>query len=73
MPCIVLDVELADKNLNNELGVFIDGKLQGYPFRPPKNTNPQNKRFGAQETCKELFGTVDVWVTVSFQSLFLEL
>ena len=38
-----------------------------------KSTNPQNKRFGAQETCTELCGTVDVWITVSFQTVFLEL
>ena len=38
-----------------------------------KSTNPQNKRFGARETCTELCGTVDVWITVSFQILLLEL
>ena len=35
MSCIVLDIELADKNLYKDLGVFIDGKVQGYSFRPP--------------------------------------
>ena len=38
-----------------------------------KSTNPQNKRFGAQETRTELCGTVDVWITVSFEAFFLEL
>ena len=75
MSCIVLDFEVADENVVKELGVFIDGKVHGYPFRPPKKTNPntQNNRFGAQETCAELCGTVNVWVTVSFQTFFLEL
>ena len=36
MSCIVLDIELADKNVIKELGVFIDGKFQGYSFCPPK-------------------------------------
>ena len=71
--CIVLDIELTDKNVIKDLGVFSDGEVQNYSFRPPKCTNPQNNRFGAQETCTELCGTMDVWVTVMFQSFFLEL
>ena len=73
MSCTVLDMELADKNINEELGVFIDGKLQGYSFRPPKKTNPQKKRFNAQETCTELCRTVNAWTTVSFQAFFPKL
>ena len=52
--CIVLYNELADRKVTKDLGVFIDGKVQGYSFRHPKSTNPKNKRFGAQETCTEL-------------------
>ena len=54
----VLDFELADKDVLRELGVFVDGRAQGLP--PPKKTNPQNKRFDAQETCTELCGRMDV-------------
>ena len=36
MACIVLDMELADKNVKKELGVFNEGKVQGFSFRPPK-------------------------------------
>ena len=36
----VLDIELADKNVIKELGVFVDGKVQGYSFRPPKKYKP---------------------------------
>ena len=35
MSLIVLDVELADKNVVEELGVFIDGQVFGYLFKPP--------------------------------------
>ena len=69
MPCILPDIKLADINVTRELGVFIDGKVQGYSFRPP---NPQNKHFGVQETSTELCGTVDVWIIVSFPTFFLE-
>ena len=49
MSCVLLDIEPADKNVVEELEVFIDGRVQGYSFRPPQNTNPQNKRSGLQE------------------------
>ena len=29
MSCIVLDIELTDKNIIKELGLFIDGSVQG--------------------------------------------
>ena len=48
-------------------------KFRDTHFVPQKRTNPQINRFGAQETCAELCGTVDVWITVSFQTFFLEL
>ena len=40
MSCIVLDIELTDKNINKELGLFIDGSLQGFSFCPPKTFKP---------------------------------
>ena len=36
MSFIVLDIELTDKNINKELGLFIDGSVQGFSFCPPK-------------------------------------
>ena len=62
MSCVVLEIELADINAIDELGVFIDGKVQGYSFRPPTNANPQSKQLGVQKTCTKLCGTVDVWI-----------
>ena len=43
MSCIVLDVELTEKNIIKELGLFIDGSVQGFSFCPPK-TFKLNKR-----------------------------
>ena len=43
--CIVLDIELAYKNNNKDLGVFNDGKGKGYSFQPPKNYKPTKQSF----------------------------
>ena len=37
MSLIVLDIELTDKNIFKELGLFIDSSLQGCSFCPPKS------------------------------------
>ena len=34
--CIVLDIEVTDKNVFRELGLFIEGKFQEYSLRRPK-------------------------------------
>ena len=66
----VIITEFADKKVIKELGLFNGGNVQGYFFRPQKDTNPQNKRFGVLEFCMELFGTVDVCIKVSFKTFF---
>ena len=43
MSCIVLDIELTDKNVFKELGVFIDGSVQGFSFCPPKSFKPNKQ------------------------------
>ena len=43
MSCIVLDVELTDKNINKELGLPIDGSVKGFPFCPPKVFKPNKQ------------------------------
>ena len=45
MCCIVLDIELADINFTKKLGVFVDGKLQGYSFRPAKKNKSTKQAF----------------------------
>ena len=71
MSCIVLNIELADKNVVRKLGGLIDGKVQGYTFRPPEKKKPT--KHVVQETCTELCGTVDVCITVRLHTFFLEL
>ena len=43
MSCIVLDIELTDKNVIKELGVFIDGSVEGFSFCPPKAFKPNKQ------------------------------
>ena len=43
MSCIVLDIELTDKNISKELGLFIDGSVQGFSFCPPKTFKPNKQ------------------------------
>ena len=40
MSLIVLDVELTEKDIIKELGLYIDGSLQGFSFCPPKTCEP---------------------------------
>ena len=40
---IVPDIELAEKNINKELGLFIDGSVQGFSFCPPKTFKPNEQ------------------------------
>ena len=37
MSCIVVDIELTEKKIIKELGLFIEGSVQGFSFCPPKN------------------------------------
>ena len=43
MSLIVLDIELTEKNIIKELGLFIHGSLQGFSFCPPKNFKPNKQ------------------------------
>ena len=43
MSLILLDIELTDKNVIKELGVFIDGSVQGFSFCPPKTFKPKKQ------------------------------
>ena len=40
MSLIVLDIELAEKDIIKELGLHIDGSLQRFSFCPPKTCKP---------------------------------
>ena len=43
MSCIVLDIELTEKNIVKELGLYIDGSVQGFSFCPPKSFEPNKQ------------------------------
>ena len=43
MSLIVLDIELIQKNIMKELGLFIDGSLQQFSFCPPKTFKPHKQ------------------------------
>ena len=43
MSCIVPDIELTDKNVIKELGLFFDGSVQGFSFCPPKTFKPNKQ------------------------------
>ena len=43
MSLIVLHIELTEKNIIKELGLFIDGSLQGFSFCPPKTFKPNKQ------------------------------
>ena len=43
MSLIVLEIERTQKNIIKELGLFIDGSLQGFSFCPPKTFKPNKQ------------------------------
>ena len=43
MSLIVLDIELTEKNIIHELGLFIDDSPQGFSFCPPKTFKPNRQ------------------------------
>ena len=43
MSLIVLDIELTEKNIVKELGLFIDGSVHGFSFCPPKTFKPNKQ------------------------------
>ena len=59
MACIALDIKFADKNVVEDLGVFIDCTFTGTNFVLRKSRNPQIKQFIVQEIYTGLSGTVD--------------
>ena len=43
MSCIALDIDLAEKIIIKELGLFSDGSVQGFYFCPPKTFKPNKQ------------------------------
>ena len=57
MPLIVLDIELTEKNIIKELGLFIDGSLQGFSFCPPKTFKPNKQTSWNTKHLHEIAGS----------------
>ena len=53
--CFIQDIELAEINVIEEVGVFIDGRVLGYSFRPAKKYKPTKQ---ASWCTKKLHGIV---------------
>ena len=45
MTLVVVDVELMEQDIVKELGVYIDGHVLGYSFKPPKEYKPSKQAF----------------------------
>ena len=43
MSCIVLDIELTEKNIIEELGFYIDGSVRGFSLCPPNSFKPNKQ------------------------------
>ena len=43
MSLIVLEIKLTEKNVIKELGLFIDGSVQGFSFCPTKTFKPNKQ------------------------------
>ena len=68
MSLIVLDIELTEKNIIKELGLLIDGSLQGFSFFPPKTFKP-NKQ--TSWNTKHLHGIARSSGKLDYEKLFL--
>ena len=61
MSLILLDIERTEKNVIKELGLFIDGCVQGFSFCPPKTFKPNKQTNGTQIIYMEMRGVVESW------------
>ena len=67
MSLVELDIELTEKNLIKELGLFIDGSVQGFSFCPPMTFKP-NKQ--TSWNTKHLHGIACSSGKLAFEKLF---
>ena len=63
----VLDTELTEKNIIKELGLFIDGSVQGFSFCPPKTFKPKKQTSG---NTKHLHGIAWSSGKLDYEKLF---
>ena len=67
MSLILLDIELTEKIIIKELGLFIDGSLQGFSFCPPKTFKPKKQ---TSWNTKHLLGIAWSSAKLDYEKLF---
>ena len=67
MSLIVLDIELTEKDIIEELGLYIDSSLQGFSFcnNLINLLNLVNRQHGIQAIYMELRRLVENWIMIS--------
>ena len=70
MSLIVLDIELTEKNIFKELGLFIDGSLQGFSFSPPKTFKSNKQTSWNTRNTKHLHGIAWSSGKLDYEKLF---
>ena len=70
MSCIVLNIELADVNESKELGVFIDGNVQGYSICPPKKYKCTKQAVWCTKNLHKVSWNSGRWIRVSLPTFF---
>ena len=64
MSLIVLDIELTEKNIIKELGLFLMVLYKDFHFVHQGLLNPINRRRGTQNIYMELRGLVESWIMI---------
>ena len=70
MSLIALDIELTEKNIIKELGLFLMVLYKDFHFVHQRLSNLINRRLGTQVTYMELRGVVESWNMRSFLLFF---
>ena len=65
MSCIVLEIELTDKNIIKELGLFLMDLYKAFHFVHQRLLNLIGRLHGTQGIYMELRGVVENWITTS--------
>ena len=67
MAGIVLDIELTEKNIIKEPGLFVDGSVQGFSFCPLKTFKPNEQ---TSWNTKHLHGIARISGKLDYEKLF---
>ena len=66
MSLIVLDIELTEKNINQEIGLFVKMVFyKDFNFVRQRLSNLINRRHGTQVIYMKLRGVMEIWFIIS--------